>query len=178
MKITWDLDIWVRALDARRQGRKWIVRGSGGDAGAVCPGCGSLSRSRKARYCRRLQDLPMQGSPVTLSLELSRWRCRNPRCSRASFVGTLPGVAPPHALRTRRMIELALLFGYSAGSRPAERILRQLGLPQSDDTVLRSRKANAGTPRIKPRRVVGIDGGTAFPELHQSVGAGSSSRHQ
>ena len=94
MKITWDLDIGVRALDARRQGRKWIVRGSGGDAGAVCPGCGSLSRSRKARYCRRLQDLPMQGSPVTLSLELSRWRCRNPRCSRASFVGTLPGVAP------------------------------------------------------------------------------------
>ena len=61
------------------------------------------------------------------------------------------------------MTELALLIGYSAGGRPAERILRQLGLPQSDDTVLRSLKANAGTPRIKPPRVVGIDGVDGFP---------------
>jgi len=156
MKVNWDLDLGVKALDARRQDGRWIVRG-GGEGGAVCPGCGSLSRSRKARYCRRLQDLPMQGSPVTLSLELGLWRCRTSRCCRASFVATLPGVAPPHARRTRRVVELAILIGHSAGGRPAERILRQLGLPQSDDTVLRSLKANAGTSRTRSPTVVGID---------------------
>jgi transposase len=92
LKINWDLDLGVKALDARRHGREWVARASGGQ-GAVCPGCGSLSGSRKGRYCRRLQDLPMQGSPVTLTLELSRWRCRNPGCSRESFVLPLPGVA-------------------------------------------------------------------------------------
>jgi hypothetical protein len=53
-------------------------------------------------------------------------------------------------------------FVASAGSRhwrvPAERLMRRLGLPQSDDTMLRSLKrqtANRGDPT--PVRVVGID---------------------
>ena len=156
MKIEWNLDLGLKTLDARRQGTEWVARASGGD-GAACPGCGSLSRSRKARYRRRLQDLPMQGNSVTLSLELSRWRCRNLRCPRESFVEPLPNVAPSHARRTHRVAELARLIGYSAGARPAEKILRQLGMPQSDDTVLRDLRKSAVIRPVKDPRVVGID---------------------
>jgi transposase len=53
--------------------------------------------------------------------------------------------------------ELARSIGYSAGGRPTEKILKQLGLPQSDDTVLRNLKENARTRRIKAPRAVGID---------------------
>jgi transposase len=156
VKIEWNLDLGLKTLDARRQGTEWVARASGGD-GAACPGCGSLSRSRKARYRRRLQDLPMQGNSVTLSLELSRWRCRNLRCPRESFVEPLPNVAPSHARRTHRVAELARLIGYSAGARPAEKILRQLGMPQSDDTVLRDLRKSAVIRPVKDPRVVGID---------------------
>jgi transposase len=78
-KLEWNLGLGVNTLGAQRQGTEWIARASGGD-GAACPSCGSLSRSRKARYRRKLHDLPMQGNAVTLSLELSRCRCRNLRC--------------------------------------------------------------------------------------------------
>jgi hypothetical protein len=128
VKIEWYLDLGVNTLGAQRQGTEWVARASGGD-GAACSGCGSLSRSRKARCHRRLQDLPMQGSSIALSLELSRWRCRNLGCPRESFVERLPGVATPHARRMHRVTELARLIGYSAGARPADKILRQLGLP-------------------------------------------------
>ena len=164
MKINRDLDLGVKALDARRHGREWVARASGGE-GAVCPGCGSLSRSRKGRYCRILQDLPMQGSPVTLSLELSRWRCRNLRCPRESFVEPLPNVAPSHARRTHRVAELARLIGYSAGARPAEKILRQLGMPQSDDTVLRDLRKSAVIRPVKDPRVVGVARQHGWPVL-------------
>jgi hypothetical protein len=37
--------------------------------------------------------------------------------------------------------DLTRLFGHTAGGRPAERLMASLGLPQSDDTILRSLKA-------------------------------------
>jgi hypothetical protein len=38
------------------------------------------------------------------------------------------------------VIELALLFAHTTGGRPAERLMRRLGVPQSDDILLRSLK--------------------------------------
>jgi transposase len=72
-------------------------------------------------------------------------------------VEPLPGVASPHARRTHRVTELARLIGYSAGARPAEMILRQLGMPQSDDTVLHNLRKSAVIRPVKDLRVVGID---------------------
>jgi hypothetical protein len=36
--------------------------------------------------------------------------------------------------------DLTRLFGHTAGGRPAERLIASLGLPQGDDTILRSLK--------------------------------------
>ena len=56
------------------------------------------------------------------------------------------------------MADLARLFGHAAGGRPAERLMASLGLPQSDDTILRSLKRHVGArDEAAAVRVVGID---------------------
>jgi hypothetical protein len=54
--------------------------------------------------------------------------------------------------------ELAHLIGHAAGGRPAERLMTRLGLPQSDDTILRQLKRHQAERRAAtPVRVAGID---------------------
>ena len=95
---------------------------------------------------------------MTLRVKLTRWRCQNRRCDRQTFADRLPQVARSFARRTCRVAELARLVGHSAGGRPAERLLTRLGLPQSDDTVLRNLKRYVAEHRKDTAtRVVGID---------------------
>jgi transposase len=65
--------------------------------------------------------------------------------------------ALPHARRTRRASELARLLGHVTGGRPAERLLHRLGIPQSDDTVVRIVKRGAAIRNKPALRVAGID---------------------
>ena len=95
---------------------------------------------------------------MTLKLRMRRWRCCNKTCERQTFVERLPEIATPLARRTRRAAELLHLFGHSVGGRPGERMMERIGMPTSDDTILRhlkrqakARGADAGA------RVVGID---------------------
>jgi transposase len=66
-------------------------------------------------------------------------------------------VAASLGRRTRRVAELARLVGHTSGGRPAERLSNRLGLPQSDDTVLRNLKRHAGSSSQNGIRVVGVD---------------------
>jgi hypothetical protein len=84
----------------------------------------------------------VQGTLVTVKLRVSRWRCMNGSCERRTFAARLPGIVSPHARRTRRTAELVLLFGHVAGGRPAERLMKRLGIAVSDDTILRQLKGS------------------------------------
>ena len=56
------------------------------------------------------------------------------------------------------MADLTRLFGHAAGGRPAERLMASLGLPQSDDTILRCLKRDfVAQVNATTVRVVGID---------------------
>ena len=122
-----------------------------------CPDCGTQSSSGKGEYIRRLQDLPVQGMAVRIEVQMRRWRCRNRAYSRQSFVERLDKSALPHARRTHRVSELVRLLGHATGGRLAERLLRRLGIPHSDDTVLRILKREAAGRRRPVVRLVGID---------------------
>ncbi len=64
----------------------------------------------------------------------------------------------PYARRTRRVSEIGGLLGHSAGGRPGERLMRRLGMPVSDDTILRQLKRDAALVSWDATiRVVGID---------------------
>jgi transposase len=120
--------------------------------------CDVQSTRRHGWQVRRLQDLPAQGTPVTLRVRLARWRCQNQGCERRTFSDRLPDVARPSARRTCRVADLTRLFGHAAGGRPAERLMASPGLPQSDDTIQRSPKRHPGAhDEAATLRVVGID---------------------
>lgn len=138
----------------RTEAGSWIVRAAMRDRG-ICPTCGRRSTSRHGRRDRRLQDLPVQGKAVVLHLRLSRWRCVSKDCVRQTFSDRLPAVAVQHARRTGRTAEIASLLGHSTGDRPAERLMRRLGMPVSDDTILRQLKRDV-VANLPAARVIGI----------------------
>jgi len=55
------------------------------------------------------------------------------------------------------LFELVNLFAYTAGGRPAERLMTKLGIPVSNDTLLRHLKRHQGHRPVAPARVVGVD---------------------
>jgi transposase len=124
---------------------------------AACPECGARSTSRHSRYRRKLQDLPVQGKAVTLHLQMGRWRCRNVGCPRKIFAERVPRVAVPWARRTNRLRDLVCMVGHGMGGRPGERLMHQLGMPVSDDTLLRSVKRVQYDLAPSSLRVVGVD---------------------
>jgi hypothetical protein len=112
-----------------------LIEAAGPDD-AVCPDCGVLSAARHSSYWRNLKDLPVQGQPVQLRLQVSRWRCRNRRCERRIFCQRLDNVSHKHARETKRFGEVIQLIAYALGGRPGERLSGRLGLRVSDDTLL------------------------------------------
>jgi transposase len=146
----------IRILKTFKDKDGLVVRAAGSGV-KRCPDCGTASTSRKGGYVRQLQDLPVQGVAVRLEVRMTRWRCRNDHCARQSFVERLEKSAPSHARRTRRVSELARLLGHATGGLAAEKLLCHLGIPQSDDTVLRTLKRDAASRRKPALRVAGID---------------------
>jgi transposase len=135
----------------------WSRRSAIGEGDQRRPDCGEHSKSRHSWHNRRLQDLPVQGERVALELRLGRWRCRNRRCERQTFVERLPALAAPVARRTHRVIELLQLLGHTARGRPGEMLAARLAIPASDNTILRQLKRRAATRAKAPVRVAGID---------------------
>jgi len=156
-KSIWSLGKGVRILDAERLDGQWLISAMAIGSG-VCPDCGARSTRRHGWHERHLQDLPAQGASVTVKLRLQRWLCRNESCERKTFATQLPEVAASRARRTDRSAEVVYLFGHGVGGRPGERLIKRMGMPTSDDTILRCVKR-----RVKERssegktRVVGVD---------------------
>jgi hypothetical protein len=87
-----------------------------------------------------------------------RWRCRNAECERQTFVDLLPAIARPHARRTCRVAGIVQLLGHATGGLPGERLMNRLGMPVSDDTILRLLKLRASARgAMTTIRVAGID---------------------
>jgi transposase len=140
-KTKWTPGPGLRVLGITLQDEgNWVVSAAGKPIG-VCPHCGTRSRYRHGWHNRSLQDLPVQGQVVKIKLTLNRWQCRHRKCRRRTFVDRLPKIALPYTRRTARMDEIVGLIGHSMGGRPGECLMHRLGMPVSDDTILRQLKA-------------------------------------
>lgn len=157
-KSKWSPGPGVRVLGvALHDEDTWIVSAEAKPIG-VCPDCGKLSRQKHGWRSRYLSDLPVQGRTVKVKLTLTRWKCPHPECGRKTFTDQLRTIASPYAHRTERMADIVRLVGHGMGGRPAERLMRRLGMPLSDDTILRQVKRKTPNSLYKePVRVVGID---------------------
>ena len=154
---TWSPAAGLNVVSVERGEQAWTVTVDS-RLPPFCPRCGALSKSRHSTYWRTLRDLSAQGAPVIVNARLGRWRCRNQRCDRRIFTERLPGLAAPFARRTTRLAKIVRLLGHSAGGRPSERLMRRLGMPVSDTTILASLKeqasARSGNSAV---HVAGID---------------------
>ncbi|HEU5380529.1 MAG TPA: ISL3 family transposase [Ktedonobacteraceae bacterium] len=124
---------------------------------ASCPSCGAPATRIHSRYRRRLTDLPTSGQPVHLLLDVRRFFCLNPSCSRKTFAERFPTLTVPHAQRTTRL-QLALQqLGLALGGEAGARLGSQIGLPTSSASLLRLIRQTAMPRPEHPARIIGID---------------------
>lgn len=157
-KSNWTPGPGVRILGITLQDEEsWVVSATAKPV-AICPDCGTRSRHWHGWHNRRLQDLPVQGQVVKIKLALNRWQCRHRECGRRTFTDRLPEIASPFTRRTERTAEIVGLIGHRIGGRPGEYLMHRLGMPVSDDTILRTlKRKNPASVKKDTIRVVGID---------------------
>ncbi len=126
------------------------------DRGGRCPDCGTRSRAVHSRYHRRPADLPSLGRTVRVSLRVRRFYCRNAACPRQTFAERVSQLVVPFARRTRRLAEAQGRTGAALGGEAGARLLSQLSMPASADTVLRLLNRMPLPDQTEPR-VIGVD---------------------
>jgi transposase len=121
-----------------------------------CPQCGQLSARVHSRYTRTLADLPWQGRPVRIELQVRRFFCLAASCPQQTFAERLPEVAAVSARTTARLHKTHRLIGQALGGEAGSRLAAPLGLPTSPDTLLR-RVRHAPLSQQPAVRVLGVD---------------------
>jgi transposase len=119
---------------------------------ARCPVCGKQSGRVHSRSTRTLADLPWQGVPVTVHLHVRRFFCDEAACERAIFAERVPGVAARYARRTERLDDWLTHVSFALGGEAGARLLKDLGVLVSGDTLLHHIRSlhlqDHKTPRI------------------------------
>lgn len=68
-----------------------------------CPLCGQASQQVHSRYRRVVADVSCGSQQVRLHLDVRRFFCRTPTCSRKIFAERLPALVRPSARMTNRL---------------------------------------------------------------------------
>src|SRR4051794_31448906 len=119
---------------------------------ACCPMCGRKSAKVHSRYMRTVADLPWQNIPVTVRLHVRRFFCDEDSCKRAIFAERLPELVKHYARRTRRLDSWFTHVSFALGGEGGARLLKELGVVVSGDTLLSHIRSTClqdhGTPRV------------------------------
>ncbi|MDB5931066.1 MAG: family transposase [Polaromonas sp.] len=116
---------------------------------AVYPQCAWTS-SRVHGHCQRcLADCPCLGQPVTLEIEVGRFKCVNRHCPQRIFCEQIDILAAPKQRRTLRLSKNSVLAWLRPGRGAAASCLgAHLGIRISGSTVLRELLAPVTAPAI------------------------------
>ncbi len=133
-----------------------VVAARAGRKGARCPSCGSISYSVHSTYTRFPRDLPSLGRAVRLELQVRRFYYRNDECAQRTFAERLPGLLTSRARRTNRLTKAQSTVGIAIGGEAGARLLKELSMPVSADTVLRLVR-HVPLPRRATPSALGVD---------------------
>lgn len=103
------------------------------------------------QYQRRTGDSPVNGQSVELRIQVQRFRCLNPRCSRRTIAEDLPNLFRPHARRTVWLHGAQAVVVVTLGGEATSRLLPEVGMPVSADTVPRDVRRLDPGPAPSPR---------------------------
>jgi transposase len=101
-------------------------------------------------------NLPTSGQRVQLHLRVRRFRCQNGGCPRQTFSERLPEIVAVSAQRTIRLTTILKELAVALSAEAASRLLAQLAMPASGDTLLRLVKRKRLLPVATPE-AVGVD---------------------
>lgn len=149
------LAIAIAGINGHASGTVHVALVSARDA-VACPACGNAARRVHSRYQRTLADLPWQGLAVQLDLEVRRFFCEVASCPRRIFAEQFPGLVAVRGRRSARLTTLLSAVGLALGGEPGVRLVVDLGLKTSPDTLLRLVRTVSG-PATTPVRVLGVD---------------------
>src|SRR5829696_2437471 len=122
----------------------------------TCPKCGTWSEAVHSYYQRTTADLPWGGHSVRLHLQVRKFFCRQPTCTRRIFTERLPQLVAPYARRTARLESVLSLLACALGGEPGARLVGRLGMTASPATFLRLIRRTAIVSAPTPR-VLGVD---------------------
>jgi transposase len=123
---------------------------------AFCPVCAKQSVRVHSRYTRTLADLPWQGVPVTVRLHVRRFFCDERTCDRTIFAERLPGLVAHYGRRTERLEGWFTHVSFALGGEAGSRLMRELGVVVSGDTLL-SHIRSMRLPSHDTPRVLSVD---------------------
>jgi transposase len=123
-----------------------------------CPSCHMGTSKVHSRYERAAADLPWEGIPVRLRLQVRKFFCPNSECHRRIFCERLPEVVARYAHRTDRLNVALSSIGFALGGRPGAKAATKLGMQTGVDSILRRvREAAARPPDEIKVRALGVD---------------------
>jgi transposase len=138
-------------------GSRLVVEAGSVVESAVCPQCACGSARSHGRFRRWVADNPCFGQPVTLAIEVRRFKCVNPGCPRRTFCERIETLVAAGRRRTLRLVEALLSLGYALGGEAAARLAARLGMRISGPTVLRELRRAGCPPLSSVPVVIGID---------------------
>ena len=121
-----------------------------------CPRCDRPSERVHSHYTRAPRDLPILERIVRLALRVQRLFCDNPACPQRTFAERLPDIVPVHAQRTARLTRTLQGLAFALSGEEGARVVTQLHMPTSGDTLLRLVRQTPLPTRATPR-VLGVD---------------------
>jgi transposase len=104
---------------------------------ATCPYCQTPSYERHSSYHRKPQALPCSDTPVQLILDVQRYFCQGPDCTRKTFAEQIPDTASFYARRTICLETVLKCIAFEMSAEAASRVCEQLNVQISADSVLR-----------------------------------------
>ena len=133
-----------------------IVEVTARTIGSRCPSCRRRSHHLHSQYTRRVTDQPIGDRPVIVRFHVRRFRCRNPKCTRQTFVEQQPTLAARSARRSVPLQRYVEDVGLTHGGRPGQRFAERRKISVNRMTLVRLVRRLPEPPVTAPN-VLGID---------------------
>jgi transposase len=133
-----------------------MVRARTAGGPAACPRCGGLTSQVHGYYSRTLADVPTDGRPVVVRVQVRRLRCPVLDCPVQTFGEQVPGVLERYQRRTARLAGQAGEVARRLAGRAGAGLLAALGVPLSRHTALRL-LLRLPLPEVSVPKVLGVD---------------------